>query len=128
MNIRRVTSLFFLLAINTVVFCQQKYPIQKADILKYIIDIQVNDDNNKIKVIENIHVQFSTRIDTFYLDLSNINGGTTGMNVSRVLEQGVPVSFFHKKNRLGILVVPPLKNIPFFETDCITQCLFIRFT
>ena len=37
------------------------------------------------------------------------------MNVSRVLEQGVPVSFFHKKNRLGILVVPPLKNIPFFD-------------
>ena len=66
MNIRRVIFLIFLFASNTVIFCQQKYPKQKADILKYIIDIQVNDDNNKIKVIENIHVQFSTRIDTFF--------------------------------------------------------------
>lgn len=115
MNIRRVIFLIFLFASNTVIFCQQKYPKQKADILKYIIDIQVNDDNNKIKVIENIHVQFSTRIDTFFLDLTNINGGTTGMNVSRVLEQGNPVLFFHKNNRLGILVIPPPKNIPFFD-------------
>ena len=115
MNIRIVTFLLFLLTINTVIFCQQKYPKQQADILKYIIDIQLNDDNNKIKVIENIHVQFSETIDTFFLDLTNINGGTTGMNVSRILEQGKPVLFSHKNDRLGILVEQPTKNIPFFD-------------
>lgn len=114
MNLKRILFFYSLLIFTCVSFGQQKYPKQPADILKYIIDIQVNDENNKIKVTENIHAQFTTSIDTFFLDLTNFNGNT-GMQVSRVLEQGYPVSFIHKNNRLGILVVPPPKNTPYFD-------------
>jgi aminopeptidase N len=114
MYLVRISFFLFLLFGTSIVLGQQKYPKQPADILKYIIDIQVTDENNKIKVTENVHAQFSTTIDTFYLDLTNFNGNT-GMNVTRVLEQGNPVSFFHQNNRLGILVVPPPRNTPFFD-------------
>lgn len=114
MNLKRILFFYSLLIFTCDSFGQQKYPKQPADILKYIIDIQVNDENNKIKVTENIHAQFTTSIDTFFLDLTNFNGNT-GMQVSRVLEQGYPVSFIHKNNRLGILVVPPPKNTPYFD-------------
>ena len=114
MNRIKLILLILNLSLIKIVFGQQKYPKQPADILKYIIDIQVNDENNKIKVTENIHAQFTTSIDTFFLDLTNFNGNT-GMKVSRVLEQGYPVSFIHKNNRLGILVVPPPKNTPYFD-------------
>jgi aminopeptidase N len=114
MNRIKLILLILNLSLIKIVFGQQKYPKQPADILKYIIDIQVNDENNKIKVTENIHAQFTTSIDTFFLDLTNFNGNT-GMQVSRVLEQGYPVSFIHKNNRLGILVVPPPKNTPYFD-------------
>jgi aminopeptidase N len=114
MKLKRILFFYSLLIFTCISFGQQKYPKQPADILKYIIDIQVTDENNKIKVTENVHAQFSTTIDTFYLDLTNFNGNT-GMQVSRVLEQGYPVSFIHKNNRLGILVVPPPKNTPYFD-------------
>ncbi len=114
MILLRVLILFCLFICCFLSFGQQKYPKQPADILKYIIDIHVNDESNKIKVIENVHAQFTTSIDTLYLDLTNFNGNS-GMNVSRVLEQGNPVPFFHKNNRLGILVVPPAKNTPYFD-------------
>jgi aminopeptidase N len=114
MNRIKLILLILNLSLIKIVFGQQKYPKQPADILKYIIDIQVTDENNKIKVTENVHAQFTTSIDTFFLDLTNFNGNT-GMQVSRVLEQGYPVSFIHKNNRLGILVVPPPKNTPFFD-------------
>jgi aminopeptidase N len=107
MNIQRVTFLFFLLAINTVVFCQQKYAKQQVDILKYIIDINVNDENNNIKVIQNIQLKFLDQLDTFYLDLDDYKG-FTGMIVSKVYENGYPLSFTHKNNRLGIIVLKPL--------------------
>lgn len=110
----RISFLFCLLLVSIKSFGQQKYPKQPADVLKYIIDLQVSDENNKIKVTENIHAQFSTTIDTFYLDLTNFNGNT-GMYVTRVLEQGNPVNFIHQNNRLGILVVAPPKNTPFFD-------------
>lgn len=110
----RISFIICLLFISSLGFGQQKYPKQPADVLKYIIDIQVSDENNKIKVTENVHAQFSTTIDTFFLDLTNFNGNT-GMNVTRVLEQGLPVSFIHQNNRLGIVVVPPAKNTPFFD-------------
>lgn len=115
MKLKRILFLYNLLIFTCISFSQQKYPKQPADVLKYIIDIHVNDDNNKIRVTENVHVQFSETIDTFFLDLTNMNGGTTGMYVSRVLEQGYPVSFFHKNNRLGILVVPPPKNSTYYD-------------
>ena len=111
----RILFFYCILTFSFLCFGQQKYPKQPANALKYIIDIQVNDEDNKIKVTENIHVQFSETIDTFFLDLTNMNGGTTGMNVSRVLEQGYPVSFFHKNNRLGILVVTPPKNTNYLD-------------
>lgn len=114
MKLKRILFFYSLLIFTCISFGQQKYPKQPADILKYIIDIQVTDENNKIKVTENVHAQFSTTIDTFYLDLTNFNGNT-GMQVSRVLEQGYPVSFIHKNNRIGILVVPPPKNTPYFD-------------
>ena len=114
MKLKRILFFYSLLIFTCISFGQQKYPKQPADILKYIIDIQVNDENNKIKVTENVHAQFTTSIDTFFLDLTNFNGNT-GMQVSRVLEQGYPVSFIHKNNRLGILVVPPPKNTPYFD-------------
>jgi aminopeptidase N len=114
MFLMRISFFLFLLFVTTMVLGQQKYPKQPADVVKYIIDIQVSDENNKIKVTENVHAQFSSTIDTFYLDLTNFNGNT-GMNVTRVLEQGNVVSYFHRNNRLGILVVPPAKNTPFFD-------------
>ncbi len=114
MHIIKLIILLFIINSASFAFGQQKYPKQAADIIKYIIDIQVTDENNKIKVTENVHAQFTTSIDTFFLDLTNFNGNT-GMHVSRVLEQGYPVSFIHKNNRLGILVVPPPKNTPYFD-------------
>lgn len=72
------------------------------DIQDYQFHITVNDDNNIIEAQAHIGVLFKSDLISFRLDLENTDETKKGMIVTKITENGKPVSFKHENNVLEI--------------------------
>lgn len=85
------------------VSAQQNYKKQPIDIHKYTVQLSVSDISNRIEVIEEVTIRFTSNVDTFYLDLVQNHDDSLGMKVSKVLLNQQPLSFLQNNDRLYIL-------------------------
>lgn len=74
------------------------------DVQHYTNNITVSDNNDSIVGISDIEILFTKAINTFSLDLINVKEDGKGMTVSKVSENGEPVTFTHDQDKLNINV------------------------
>lgn len=88
--------LIFLISFN--IYCQNAY----VDIQKYTHHITISDNNDTIIGVSDIEILFNKSTDTFWLDLVNKNSEGKGMKVSKVTQNGKPLSFSQSNDKLYI--------------------------
>lgn len=85
------------------VYAQKHYErLENLDILHYRFEIQLNDSSNKINGITHAKIKFKKDLNQFELDLIKQDESGKGMKVLAVVENGRPVAFEHKVNKLAI--------------------------
>ena len=84
------------------VFAQDHHDrFDKLDVKSYVFNIEISDENDRIKGQSTITILFKKKLTSFELDLvSNQNG--KGMTVSKVQESGKNLGFDHSENTLTI--------------------------
>jgi len=91
-------SYLLLLFLSNLCFSQSP----NIDIQHYTNNITVTDSNDTIVGISEIKILFTKTVNSFSLDLININDDGKGMTVSKVLENDQNVEFSHKDDKLNI--------------------------
>jgi aminopeptidase N len=88
----------FLLIVSSISFGQTS----KIDVLHYTNDITVTDNIDTIIGVSDIEILFKETVTNFSLDLINKNEEGKGMAVSKVLENGKPITYSHNNDKLII--------------------------
>ncbi len=78
----------------------------KIDIDKYKFEIEINDNSNSINAIADVFVKCKNNIESFYLDLKNINKSGRGMIVDSVLFQtSKHLKYTHQNDKLSFNII-----------------------
>lgn len=72
------------------------------DVQHYEFNIRVSDANDSLFGHAFITVRFTQQVKAVQFDLMNVTDTGTGMRVTAVKENGVPLSFTHQQNVIGI--------------------------
>ncbi|MCB0653846.1 MAG: M1 family metallopeptidase [Saprospiraceae bacterium] len=104
---KKIISGFFCLFLSIgVVLAQNHLPrFEQIDVLHYIFQLELSDENDIIKGKANVTIHFLKDSDAFALDLASKTSTNAGMEVSTVLENGQAVSFRQADDQL---IIEPL--------------------
>jgi len=92
------------------VACQNHHErYESIDVLDYKFEIELNDSTDRISGLATVKISFKKSLDSFFLDLKNVNESGKGMLVQRITEDERTVDFSHLNDRL-------ILNIPSTET------------
>lgn len=101
---KQFSILFFFILYIVHLSAQNNYTrFESIDVQSYIFEIHLNDSTNRIEGKTNIKIKFLKPSQKITLDLIGRNDSTiSGMEVSRVIFNGNPVTFFHQNDQLEI--------------------------
>ena len=83
------------------------------DVLRYNLDISINDSSDVIYTTELVTVVYKKKCDSFYLDLASMNSVGKGMTIHRITTITKPnskVDFKHSDDKLWIYIDGKMKN------------------
>ncbi len=103
--IKYLTILAFLSCLFKKVFSQDHFArYNSIDVMHYSFNIELSDSSNEIKGNAFVILSFKTVLDSFYLDLININKEGKGMVIDKIWENNKTVNFMHQNNRITIFI------------------------
>jgi len=100
---KKITFILLAICFSFSVYGQRTYTDYGAiDVQNYEFYITVNDDNNNIQAETKFTLISKEAIDSFKLDLENIDENNKGMVVNSITESGDPIKFEHQNNTLTV--------------------------
>lgn len=72
------------------------------DVIHYKFNVALNDSTNDIRVKAIINIEFKANLESFALDLKNIDGDSFGMFVDDVKENNTTLKFKHVNNQIEV--------------------------
>ena len=85
--------------------------LNSLDIVHYKIEVTLNDSNNNIQGRSTLTLMVKQRMDSIHLDFVSIDNTGKGMEVSALYNNGIPLGFSHKNNRLSFPYTAPLNTL-----------------
>ncbi len=115
---KKLVILLFVISPVTASALTDNYPKNEhIDVLHYRFQLQLQDTSNSITGKTTISLLFSGEVDQFYIDLVGPAHNGSGMLVTEVREDSIPVRFNHAEKRVHII---PTKSATRGETRSYT--------
>ena len=101
---KQIVSSILLFILTFTATAQNHYSrFESIDIQHYSFEIHLNDSTNRIEGKTTVQVKFIKPLDKITLNLIGINDSTkTGMTVTNIYSESVPLQFQHINNQLEI--------------------------
>ncbi|MBN2238104.1 MAG: hypothetical protein JW729_11125, partial [Bacteroidales bacterium] len=74
------------------------------DVLHYRFEIQLNDTSDIVFGKATINIEFKKALNTFVLDLKTVDDNGTGMHISSILENDIPIDFEHAHDQIILTI------------------------
>ncbi len=97
------TLIYILLAFQSAITAQNyKQRFNEIDIKHYNLAIEVNDSTNNIQAKMTVSLLFKQLVNTFYLDLVQVDSTGKGMHIASIFQNNDTVQFTHSDNKITI--------------------------